>query len=146
VPGYNHGMRRLSLPLAAVGILALAPAALGADPTGSSVADTDLASEPLLPYVVGLLVAAVTLAIVGVVVTVLRGRRPAGRTRRDRAAWWTCPACQAANAPGGPACYACHAPRPTPRAPGPTPSDEVPDMPTSGPAVTPRAGDPPPQP
>jgi hypothetical protein len=104
-------MRRLSLPIAAWWLLAITATALADDPAGTSPADASLASEPLLPYVVGLLVAAVTLAIVGVVVTVTRRDRRTGAGARGATAWWTCPACGASNAPGRPDCFACQAPR-----------------------------------
>lgn len=152
-PRPGPGPRRLSLPVAVGLALAIAPVAR-ADQGGPSGVDAGLASEPLLPYVIGLLVAAITLAIVGVVVSVVNRRRPAqgpgGRTN----ALWTCASCGAGNAPGRSDCYACMAPRSAPAAAGartaPRPADERSDRDPGRPdprardaAVTPGADAPP---
>ncbi len=129
--GYNRVMRRplslLAVPglvlVLVLAVLVLAPDVLllvFADPVmaaGTVGAGEDVNAEPLLPYVVGLLVTGVALALVGVVATRLLGRTPGRRTSPGRPdAWWVCPACQATNAEGRPACYACHAPRAEPPA------------------------------
>ncbi len=137
---YNGAMRRLlALVAAAWLVLTLAPAALADDPrcadweqngapagvdlrlvctatqvigayTGQSTTDPN--QEPLLPYVVGLLVTGIGLASVGVVATKVVGRKAGRRLAPERPdAWWVCPSCQSVNAEGRPACYACHAPR-----------------------------------
>lgn len=144
---YNRAMRRLlALVAAAWLVLALAPAALADDPrcadweqhgaragidlrlvcTANQVigaytgqADADVNSEPLLPYVVGLLVTGLGLAMVGVVATKVVGRKAGRRLAPERPdAWWVCPSCQSVNAEGRPACYACHAPLADPPADG----------------------------
>ncbi len=132
---YNGAMRRLLPLLAAAWLLvAVAPAVRAdnpADPTGqagagSATAGLDLRSEPLLPYVVGLLVAGVVLAVVGVVVMQTGRRRPKPAAGPGPArALWTCPACGAGNAPGRTVCYACHTPVSTDD-PAPGPDDPVP--------------------
>jgi hypothetical protein len=137
---YNRAMRRLlALVAAAWLVLAPAPTALADDPrcadweqhgapagidlhlvcTANQVigaytgqAGADVNSEPLLPYVVGLLVTGIGLAMVGVVATRVVGRKAGKRLAPERPdAWWVCPSCQSVNAEGRPACYACHAPR-----------------------------------
>ncbi len=122
-PGRDNDAMRLRLlsPSAAAAallafipaVLAFTPAVFGADGSTSGGAATDpVAGDPLLPYVVALLVAGVTLLIVGILVVVTGRGKPANGSRtRAGAGWWTCPACGAHNSPDRPDCYACMAPR-----------------------------------
>ena len=103
-------MRRVLTPPAAVAaILLSASTALGADggTSGSSATDPVL-GDPLVPYIVALLVAGLTLLVVGIVV-VVSGRRKTADDRRTRAAagWWRCEICDAENASDRGECYAC---------------------------------------
>ena len=68
----------------------------------------DLDNEPLLPYVVGLLVMAGVLAVFGVVA--MRAANPKPK-RRPAADWWACPACGVRNRPDRATCFACQASR-----------------------------------
>jgi hypothetical protein len=73
----------------------------------------DLDSEPLLPYVVGLVVMAGVLGVFGVIA--MRVTRPRPDRRSGRAEdWWACPSCGAANSRDRAACFACQAPRGAP--------------------------------
>lgn len=69
----------------------------------------DLDNEPLLPYVVGLVVMAVVLATFGVVA--MRVTSPKKARARPAADWWTCPACDVRNRPDRATCFACQASR-----------------------------------
>ncbi len=113
-PTRNSARHRLrSLPAAASVLLVSASTVLGADggTSGSSATDPVL-GDPLVPYIVALLVAGLTLLVVGIVV-VVSGRRKTADDRRTRAAagWWRCEICDAENASDRRECYACQAPR-----------------------------------
>jgi hypothetical protein len=108
--------RRLLASLAVAWLLLacapLAPAALADDPTpGPDTVNVDPGKEPLMPYIVALLVASGVLVVVGVVAVQVNrasGRRAgAGRGL----ALWTCPACGTTNAGDRETCYACGAAR-----------------------------------
>ncbi len=129
-PARTDAVRRLrSLPAAASALLVTASTALGADGGTSGSSGTDpVLGDPLLPYIVALLVAGLTLLIVGIVVVVTgRGRTASDRRTRVAAGWWRCETCGADNAPDRRECYACQAPRDrgaepaTGRAPGAPP-------------------------
>ena len=86
---------------------------------GPTEADVDLDSEPLVAYIVALLVVAGVLTVFGLVaMRVTAGPRPGGRAAH--VAWWTCAACGSPNRPDRGACFACHASRadPAPTHPG----------------------------
>jgi hypothetical protein len=69
----------------------------------------DLDKEPLLPYVVGLVVMAAVLAAFGVVA--MRVTSPKKGRARPAADWWACPACGVRNRPDRATCFACQASR-----------------------------------
>jgi len=122
-------MRRLLSPPAAISaLLASAPTVLGVD--GGGAARDPVLGDPLLPYVVALLVAGLTLLILGILV-VVTGRGKSGASRRTQvdAGWWACRACGAHNAPDRTECYACRASR----------ADETDLDDRDGPAVPPEA-------
>jgi hypothetical protein len=123
-------MRRLAIALGAVLALAGAPVALadGNDPRcadwlqhgpppgvdlglmcpdrGLMLGEVPLADEPLVPYIIGLLVMAAVLTVVGFIAM----RAMAPRRRQPRPAdWWPCPACGEANLPDRATCFACQA-------------------------------------
>ncbi len=114
---YNHAVRRLLSLLALPGIvltLALPPAALAdaATPAPSFVtADVVLGTDPLLPYVVALLVMSAVLMVVGAIAIVVNRRpsRPAGE--RGQPAWWACASCGTTNVDDREACFSCGASR-----------------------------------
>jgi hypothetical protein len=75
-------------------------------------AESDINTDPLMPYAVGALVTGIALAVVGVLAVQLLGRKAGRRLAPEQPdAWWVCPDCQSINAEGRPACYACHASR-----------------------------------
>ncbi|MCJ7710012.1 MAG: zinc finger Ran-binding domain-containing protein [Chloroflexi bacterium] len=122
-------MRRLLSLLALPGIvptglaltLALAPAAFAdeASPAPSFVtADVVLGTDPLLPYVVALLVMSAVLMVVGAIAVVMNRRPSRPAKGRGRPAWWACVACGTTNVDDREACFSCGASRaPRPRAP-----------------------------
>ena len=110
---YNRAVRRLLPLLALPGIvlgLAIPPAARadGATPAPSVVTtDVVIGGEPLLPYVVALLVMSAVFMVVGIV-AVLVNRRPSRPARgRGQPAWWTCATCGTHNVDDRDTCYAC---------------------------------------
>jgi hypothetical protein len=72
----------------------------------------DLDTEPLIPYVVGLVVMAVVLGTFGVVAMRLMAPKPAPRTAPAKD-WWACPSCAVRNRPDRAHCFACQASRDT---------------------------------
>ena len=66
----------------------------------------DLDQEPLLPYIVGLLVMAAVLAVFGVIAMRVTAPKPSRRLTR-REIWWSCPWCGVRNEPSRGQCYAC---------------------------------------
>ena len=108
-------MRRL-LPLLVAWLLVLAPApaALADDPTtepGFATEAVNLGAEPLVPYIVALLVTSAGLTIVGLVAIQVNRKPTEAARRRRRAAWWPCPACATSNAGDRDTCFACGAGR-----------------------------------
>jgi hypothetical protein len=92
----------------------------------------DLDREPLLPYVVGLLVMAAVLGVFGVVAMRLTAPRTDRRAARP-ADWWACPSCGERNRPDRATCFACQSSRdPSPAPPGAvTPSPDASASPAS---------------
>lgn len=130
-------MRRgmlISLVAVAGLLLALAPAALAADPVrdprcadweagtpppginldeacpplGATEVDVDLDREPLVPYIVALIVVALVLMVFGFIA--MRVMRPPARRVRP-SDFWTCPSCGTANRPDRTSCFSCQATR-----------------------------------
>src|SRR5689334_10595255 len=66
-------------------------------PSEVTTEEVDLDNEPLLPYVVGLVVMAVVLGVFGVVA--VRMTTPRSGQRRPAADWWACPSCGVRNRP-----------------------------------------------
>jgi hypothetical protein len=96
----------------------------------------DLGEEPLLPYVVGLVVMAAVLGVFGIVAMRLTAPRPDRHATRP-ADWWACPSCGERNRPDRAHCFACEASRDT--APEPAGRPAVPadaPAPTAAPAAT----------
>ena len=92
----------------------------------------DLDDEPLLPYVVGLVVMAIVLGVFGVVA--MRMSAPRKPRPRPAADWWACPACGLRNRPDRASCFGCQASRAdTPRAAATTPTTATPPPPTAVP-------------
>ncbi len=111
--GNGAGRHLRSLAAAPSALLVSASPILGAGrgTSGSSATDPVL-GDPLLPYIVALLVAGLTLLIVGIVVVVSgRGKTADARRTRAAAGWWRCSICDADNASDRSECYACQAPR-----------------------------------
>ncbi len=80
---------------------------------GPQTAELDLASDPLFPYVVALLVTGVALTVVGLAALQLgkpRAQRGRGRAPDDRT-WWICLSCEATNPGDRSTCFECHAVR-----------------------------------
>jgi hypothetical protein len=103
-------------------------------PTGDVTTEAvNLESEPLLPYVVGLIVMAVVLGAFGVIA--VRMTAPRTERRRPGADWWACPSCGVRNGPDRTTCFACQASRAD--AP-PTPVDARPKPETTPPAEDPH--------
>ena len=87
-------------------------------PGGIALGDVPLGDEPLVPYIVGLLVMAVVLGAFGLVAMRLLAKpKPAVRP----ADLWPCPACGTPNRPSRSSCYACQAPREMQATSGATP-------------------------
>ena len=76
----------------------------------------DLDKEPLIPYVVGLVVMALVLGTFGVVAMRVMAPKPVGRTAPAKD-WWACPSCGERNRPDRAHCFACQASRDTVVAP-----------------------------
>ncbi len=111
--------RPLPLLVVAVLMLATAPAVLALDPTadpGPSTVEVNLGADPLMPYIVALLVMSGVLAMVGFVAMQVNRKPPAGARRRGQNAWWPCGSCATSNAGDRDTCYACAAPRHQPPA------------------------------
>ena len=85
---------------------------------GLSFGDIALADEPLVPYIVGLLVMAAVLGVFG-----LLAQRLVAKPRRELRAGdlWTCGGCGTDNLRSRTSCHACQAPHQTPATPGLTP-------------------------
>src|SRR4051794_18899304 len=66
----------------------------------------NLDNEPLLPYVVGLIVMAVVLGVFGVIAVRITAPRKVPGTGTD---WWACPSCGLRNGPDRTTCFACQA-------------------------------------
>ena len=80
-------------------------------PTGDTTSEAiDLDTEPLIPYVVGLVVMALVLGPFGVMAMRVMAPKPVGRTAPARD-WWACPSCGERNRPDRAHCFACHASR-----------------------------------
>jgi hypothetical protein len=79
-------------------------------PAGPGEADVDLGTEPLVAYIVALLVVAGVLTVFGFV-AMRYTAQPAGGRRRADAGWWTCAGCGSPNRPDRGACFACHVSR-----------------------------------
>lgn len=104
------------LPLLGVAVLMLAsaPAVLALDPTADPrppTVEVNLGAEPLLPYIVALLVMSGVLAVVGFVAMQVNRKPPTGARAKGRNAWWPCSSCATSNAGDRDTCYACAAPR-----------------------------------
>ena len=72
----------------------------------------DLDKEPLIPYVVGLVVMALVLGTFGVIAMRVMApkRAPRSVSAKD---WWACPSCAVRNRPDRAHCFACQASRDT---------------------------------
>lgn len=85
---------------------------------GPALGDLPLGDEPLVPYIVGLLVMAVVLGSFGLIaLRVLARPKPDLRL----ADLWTCAPCGTSNLPSRQSCYACQALRETSVTSGATP-------------------------
>lgn len=107
----------LGLAAALLLFLAIAPVVLAADPTvapGPATVEVNLGAEPLMPYIVALVVTSVVLIVVGVVAMQVNRRPPPGSRRPGRRAWWTCTACSMVNSADRETCFACEAARTPP--------------------------------
>ena len=93
----------------------------GAPPPGTNMAvmcptepvtseAVDLEQEPLIPYVVGLVVMALVLGTFGVVAMRVMAPRPERRKARAED-WWACPSCGERNRPDRAHCFACEGSR-----------------------------------
>ena len=111
----DHRARVARRLLASIGVawlllaaVALPPVARAEDatPVPDAVA-LDPGAEPLVPYIVALLVASGVLVVVGVVAMQVN-RAPARPRQLDL---WACPACGTSNAGDRDSCYACGAAR-----------------------------------
>ena len=71
--------------------------------------DVSLDREPLLPYVVGLVVMAGVLGVVGMIAMRVTAPRPSPRRRAT--GWWACPSCGERNRPDRASCFACQGSR-----------------------------------
>jgi hypothetical protein len=69
-----------------------------------------LSDEPLVPYIVGLLVMAGVLTAFGLVASRVLKRPGAPEARMT---WWSCTACGTSNGPDRSSCFACYEPRTT---------------------------------
>ena len=76
----------------------------------------DLDKEPLIPYVVGLVVMALVLGTFGVIAMRVMAPKRAPRTASAKD-WWACPSCAVRNRPDRAHCFACQASRDTVVAP-----------------------------
>ena len=83
-----------------------------------SLGDLPLGDEPLVPYIVGLLVIAGVLGAFGLVASRTLATPKQPLTSADL---WACPACGTANLPTRSSCHACQAPRQASPASGATP-------------------------
>ena len=72
----------------------------------------DLDKEPLIPYVVGLVVMALVLGTFGVVAMRVMAPRPQRRASLAED-WWACPSCGERNRPDRAHCFACQGSRDT---------------------------------
>ena len=81
-------------------------------PAGAPGDAVDLDKEPLIPYVVGLVVMALVLGTFGVVAMRLMAPKPQRRVSRSED-WWACPSCGVRNRPDRAHCFACQASRDT---------------------------------
>ena len=89
-----------------------------------------LDKEPLVPYVVGLVVMGVVLGAFGVIaMRVMSPRRE--RQASTAADWWACPSCGVRNRPDREHCFACEASRDS--SPGPSAAAVDPAPATEGP-------------
>ena len=87
-------------------------------PAAISTEAVELDKEPLVPYVIGLVVMGVVLGAVGVVAMRVMSPRP--RRRASTAAeWWACPSCGAGNRPDRAHCFSCEAARDAQQPPTP---------------------------
>ncbi|HEY3336476.1 MAG TPA: zinc finger Ran-binding domain-containing protein [Candidatus Limnocylindrales bacterium] len=86
--------------------------------SGLAIGDLPLGEEPLVPYIVGLLVMAVVLGAVGLLAMRLTARPRRGLRPDDL---WSCPACGTTNQPSRASCYACGVSRESAAASGATP-------------------------
>ena len=163
-PSPLRGLRGTLVPIAlaigAVIVLTLAPMVLADDrdprcsdweqhgappgldlatvcPQGPLDVGVDLAREPLVPYIVALLVVAGVLTAFGFVAMRLLAPRPAARHARPED-WWVCASCGTRNRPDRAVCYACQASRAGARAGDPQRADEPAAEP--GPATDDAAG------
>jgi hypothetical protein len=85
---------------------------------GLTIGDVPLGDEPLVPYIVGLLVMATVFGVFGLVAQRLLAK-PRQPLRADDL--WPCPACGTANPPSRASCHVCQAPRELPATSGYTP-------------------------
>jgi hypothetical protein len=76
----------------------------------------DLDTEPLIPYVVGLVVMALVLGTFGVIAMRVMAPKPVPRTAAAKD-WWACPSCAVRNRPDRAHCFACQTSRDTVVAP-----------------------------
>jgi zinc finger protein len=87
--------------------------------------EVDLDREPLIPYVVGLVVMAAVLGVFGLIAMRVTAPRPDRRATRPED-WWACPSCGERNRPDRAHCFACQASRDVasgpPAAEGPHPA------------------------
>ena len=70
----------------------------------------DLGTEPLVPYVVGLIVMALVLGTFGMVTMRVIAPKPTRRPSRAED-WWACPSCGVQNRPDRAHCFACEGSR-----------------------------------
>jgi hypothetical protein len=82
-------------------------------PTGDAASESIvLDKEPLIPYVVGLVVMALVLGTFGVVAMRVMAPKPVRRNAPAKD-WWACPSCGERNRPDRAHCFACQASRDT---------------------------------
>jgi hypothetical protein len=73
----------------------------------------DLEQEPLIPYVVGLVVMALVLGTFGVIAMRFMAPKPSTRRTSRAEDWWACPSCGVRNRPDRAHCFACQTSRDT---------------------------------